>query len=454
MTCNSHCLPLPLVVVILAAVVPAQDPEHVTWLRDQTMPLATEAADDLADLERLAPAIGNARVVAIGEICHLDGGSFVVRSRLIRFLHERMGFDVLAWEGGLVDFRRVDDLVRSDAPWTAKRAMRYPCAESALVQPLFEYARVTWRTPRPLMMAGFDGEQPEHGADHLLDRLSGLLQSAPDLRPAAGDLERLQDFCRQAVHPLQPVAMADDERAARRALLQRLIDNAEQQRGQLTSCWPPRELAFTLQALRATIVFEQVYWLRHRIGLQHSSSERDLEAAYGCGNLRDAEMARLCIWLADEFYRGHKIIVAAASAHLVHNHGAIAEATGVRGMFDRRRMTTMGDLLHAHFGRDLYTILFTAWGGEVGCRFADDDAREDYLNPVPEAAAGSFEDLCHRTGHAQLFVDLARLPADHWLQRPLIARPLGFANNLAPWPQCADALLFIDRMTADRQLPP
>lgn len=50
------------------------------------------------DLLPVANAIGDKRVVMLGELFHGDGEAFRLKSRLVRFLHERMGFRVIVFE--------------------------------------------------------------------------------------------------------------------------------------------------------------------------------------------------------------------------------------------------------------------------------------------------------------------------------------------------------------------
>jgi erythromycin esterase-like protein len=58
----------------------------------------------------------------MGEPSHGAGSAFAAKVRLIKFLHQRMGFDVLVWESGLYDVRLAQAALRTpEDPVTAAR---------------------------------------------------------------------------------------------------------------------------------------------------------------------------------------------------------------------------------------------------------------------------------------------------------------------------------------------
>ena len=97
---------------------PAQDPEQVRWVAGHSLAVRSidPADEDFSDLMPLVQVIGKARVVQLGEATHGDGSTFLAKGRLVRFLHQVMGFDVLAWESGIFDVRRVDTALRAGVP--------------------------------------------------------------------------------------------------------------------------------------------------------------------------------------------------------------------------------------------------------------------------------------------------------------------------------------------------
>ncbi len=81
---------------------------------DAVIPLDTlDPGAPLDDLDWLGEAIGEARVVAIGESSHYNHEFAQLRHRVLRYLVERQGFTAFAFESGFTESRLVDAGVRT-----------------------------------------------------------------------------------------------------------------------------------------------------------------------------------------------------------------------------------------------------------------------------------------------------------------------------------------------------
>lgn len=74
---------------------PTSRADRVQWLQQHAAPIrSTDPADeDFADLAPLRAAIGKSRIVMLGEQSHGDGTTFLAKTRMIKYLHEKLGFD-------------------------------------------------------------------------------------------------------------------------------------------------------------------------------------------------------------------------------------------------------------------------------------------------------------------------------------------------------------------------
>jgi hypothetical protein len=99
----------------------------VAWLQKEAIRVRTvdPADEDFRDLEPLKKMIGDARIVMLGEISHGDGTTMLAKSRLVRFLHQQMDFDVLVFESGLYD---------TSTAWESMVDLRTPAAGGEWLQ--------------------------------------------------------------------------------------------------------------------------------------------------------------------------------------------------------------------------------------------------------------------------------------------------------------------------------
>lgn len=380
--------------------------------------------DDLAPLKEMLKA---ARIVQLGENTHGDGACFEAKARLVRFLHEEMGFEVLAFESGAFECDRANELLRKGDGEGAMKGSVFGIWHVAPVRAMFRYLAERAKAEKPLVLAGFDCRRSGALADGFADALASFL--APVAKDAASDaaaLRKLETLLEQQGDDYAP-PVADLEAA--QAAWARLRKAIEENRAKLVELSGEAETEFFSHCLdnwRANEAFER------------SKSDKSL-GEWGSSNLRDPQMAANLKWLADVRFAGKKIITWGATVHLAH--GLPGVKVGGKADF-YKTYANMGGAADAAFGKACFTIGFAAHGGQWGIRGA--------RNPVPVPKEGSAEDLMHRYGAPFLVVGLRGANPGPFA-KPLRMAPMSYDRGMeAVWPSVLDAVFFVDEMTPAR----
>lgn len=406
-----------------------------TWIAKNAAPVrSVDATDeDFRDLEPLAKAIGSAQVIQLGEPGHGAGTSFAAKVRLIKFLHQRMGFDVLVWESGMYDVELSQAGMRgSDAAVAAaRRGIFRLWSDSEEVRPLFEYIKVSQTTTHPLDMAGFDLQVT---ADGSVERFASQLRAFIQALEQAGIRDEMTALADQALAARARLFSSKFESDADVASLdqaaQRLLDHLDT---------PP---------FREVHDAKSIAWMKLWIANMQADARLRHDAQHTSGpdagreSRRDSRNFENLRWLIREGYPGRKFIIWAHNVHVMKAYYS-SDFRTVHLAPQAGDMKTTGVFLTDWLGKQVYTIGMTAYQGKDALVTG---GAATVIGPAP---ADSLEGRLHDLGHPFAFLDL-RNKAMH---APISARMPKYDSGAVSDPgRVYDGIFYIDQMEAATKL--
>jgi erythromycin esterase len=406
---------------------PAGERERVEWLRQNAVAVASLNDDeDFSDLIPLKDLVSDARIVMLGEATHSDGSTYEGKIRLVKFLHQEMGFEVVAFESSAIGARGLHEMLRDTEAPVGDVAPRMGWSQILELDTLFEYIRAHSKDERPLILDGFDFMLCTRWAERRF--LTELLRLFDDADPAM-----LTPGQREFVTIARAWSLYRDQQAPSSEAALVLIDELVE------------VIAANREVLAAAHSAEHFELMRRTLeGYRHNF-------IYGKGvedgtnwNIRDRGMASNAVWLARHVHPERKLILWAASAHTARD---LPDLTP-----NHPDCYAMGHGVHEAFGGGVYSIAFIAHSGANGAIVNGEPKHIVELSP---AKRGGIEDLLEKAGFELALVDLKWTESDHWLHQPLSARPMGHGQTTAEWRRHFDAFFFVrtNRPMTGRPLP-
>lgn len=153
------------------------------YVQEHAQPISCIDPDSVnyADLDVIGKAIGDARVVMLGEQEHGDAPAFLAKTRIIKYLHEQKGFDVLAFESDFFGLNYGWEQVKKEHgnldSFFKKNIIPLWARCDACTPLLYQYLPATLKTAHPLEVSGFDNQMEAAALFPALDTKLKSLQA-------------------------------------------------------------------------------------------------------------------------------------------------------------------------------------------------------------------------------------------------------------------------------------
>lgn len=408
-----------LMVVCFCLRLPAQSIKN--YVEQHTLPvqfIENRQDDAFADLEAFGNAVGDSRIVLLGEQDHGDAPTFLAKTRLVKYLHEKKGFDVLAFESDFFALNYAWDKLEKQQALIDSFLMRniFPIWTfcDACENLLYSYIPSTFNTNAPLQVSGFDNQMIlDYSWHHLSSTLDSFLRAnnfpavhAANYDSLLSQMDRLRKFS----------YLNDSGRNALRPEMQRAI------------------LAFTgIQQQADSLLAKDDFWLM----VIHSympGLKQLYETNYAEQNtIRDEQMAKNLAWLCKVKYPDKKIIVWAASAHIQKG------ADVIQNKFDFINMGLrfINDTL---LKKETYFLGFTSATGTAGRLTMKDSYK------VAKPLANSFEKWVNED-YAYAFTDFSAFNNQYpGFNSPFLMKGTRHYYIKRVWNKAFDGVFFIRNM--------
>ncbi len=326
--------------------------------------------------ERLKKIIGNARFVVIGEQVHGVGTDYINFELMVKFLHEEMGFNVIAQEYCFHHFGRVNSRIgQGTNAYDYNKGMYWPQALAKENSPLFDYINDERKTTTPLYMEGFDPRIFQRKAFYTF--CDSLLSNSYKINLKTNTrINYLKTLDQVLKLEYNDTLTTSSEKAT-------FLKNTNTITNKLLQIDKKSRLAQTFKNIRA---FAKNAWNEKKLDVTNFDRFHE----------REKMMANNIFWLADVKYPNEKIILRMHNGHAAKNihklRGAIPDSL-------IKKSPNVGSRLYKRYGDSCKFIASTYYAGTY-CGW-------DYKpQKIPQPKKNSLEFELHDKGYQYAFVTL------------------------------------------------
>ncbi|MCK5003998.1 MAG: erythromycin esterase family protein [Candidatus Aminicenantes bacterium] len=399
---------------------PIVDPIWSEWIKDNSFSIDSVTDESsFEDIQFLKSIIQNRRLVQLGESSHGVMEFNQIKVRLIKFLHEEMGFNVIAFESGIFECYYGNQYIESQTPESLMKGSIFGVWQTNEVIKLFDYIINTQKTENPLILAGFDtqfsGAFRASRPTFLKDLIAPINNEYAE-EVFQEDTNLVNYFPKNSYDDFKEYVKQNREFLELFYLtIIDFIDNnidkiVDKNGGDLTSVLIARQSVLsTIKFLNQIIVVP-------------------LEG----GLIRDEGMADNLSFLIETVYPDKKIITWAHNGHILHANPKVQKYQG----YNKR---SMGSWISERYRSSLYTIALYMYEGQA----AQNDRK---IYNITRPLDNSLEAICNEAAGEFIFVDMlnqVEVEGNSWMFAMTPVRSWGiYEQKMVPRDQY-DAILFI-----------
>jgi erythromycin esterase len=408
-------------------------PEEVTaWFQSAAIPLeSTSPQSGLKDLMPLLSAVGDARIVAMGEATHGTREFFQLKHRMLEFLVERMGFTVFGIEANWPESLAVNDYVLNGKgdPAQALAGLYFWTWNTEEVLDMIQWMRMYNQDPRhaqKVKFCGFDMQVSRVAVSNV--ELYLQKADAEEAKVASTILAPLSDAAAEREYPAKSAGFRHKTSEGIQSLLARFESRKK--------------------AYQDSSSIDEWESARHNLEIVQQAEEMHSAVPTGSSSVRDRSMAENVKWILDHEGPTSKIMLWAHNGHV----STLPVGAG----------ETMGMSLRRMYGKKMVVGGFSFDHGSFQAIQQGKGLREFTVGP---ATPGSLDAALAATGIPIVAIDLRRAPSSgavaDWLNTPQLMRSIGavYSEN-SPGAYFAsanlhsfDLIFFVNHTTAAHEIP-
>jgi erythromycin esterase len=342
--------------------------------------------EDFSGFDTLKVIFRDVEIVMLGEQSHGDATTFETKIKLVKYLHQELGFDILAFESGFYDCQKAWSEIQmgNDVATSLAKSVFDVWSMMMEFRPLADYIEENKYGNHPLILSGFDSQfTGKISSEKYIDDLRKVIAKKDSSILETGDWttfeNSLQRFTSYDVKKIDK-----DDAIKDTTYINYIID------------------LFSSSNLDSLSDF----WIQSLTNAKYFISDTKLKTYF-----RDEQMAQNLIWIK-EHNPDKKIICWGATSHFLYNAEEVKLIKFPYNIADNfyQKETMMGHYIKDYYGARVYTIGFIAYEGTYGAYKG---------KKIPKVHENSLEALIGKSKYDNCFLPLNGLNLEGVLSRPL-----------------------------------